>query len=134
MANAVYPLCKQAFLSGNINVTSDTIKAVLVSTAYTYSATHQYLSDLGANTIGTAVTMTSVTDTNGVLNASSPFSFTGLSSTASANLVYYKSTGTSSTSPLIAFFDTGTGLPVALTGVTEVDVTIDAGSNHIFAL
>ena len=59
MANAIYPKAKEAFLSGSINLTSDTIKCALVKTSsgYTYSSAHQYYSDLtpGSNVFGTPV-------------------------------------------------------------------------------
>ena len=131
MASAIYPKAKQAFESAAIDLTTDTIKAILVSNAYTYSASHQYLSDLGANTIGTAVTLTGISVTNGVFDASD-LAFTGLSSTGTTNaLVIYKDTGTGSTSPLICY-DALTATD--LTSTTQVNIAWDNGASKIFAL
>ena len=54
MANKFYPKGAQKLLSGAINFSADTIKAVLVPAAYVYSDTHEFLSDLGA-VVGAAV-------------------------------------------------------------------------------
>ena len=48
-------------------------------------------------------------------------------------VVLYKDTGTESTSPLIAFIDSGTGLPTPA-GVNSIIVRWDNGSNKIFKL
>jgi hypothetical protein len=47
--------------------------------------------------------------------------------------VIYKDTGTAATSPLIAYIDTATGLPVTPNG-GDITVTWDNGSNKIFKL
>lgn len=147
MSNVLYPLFKQAALSPgatggstqatNINLTTDTIKVALVKTTagYTYSASHQYYSDLtpGSNAVGTPVAVTSPTVTNGVFNAASPVTFTSVTGSAVGALVVYKDTGTASTSPLIYYCDTATGLPVTPNG-GNITITWDSGSNKIFAL
>ena len=46
-------------------------------------------------------------------------------------LVIYKDTGTESTSPLIMYIDTATGLPVTPNG-GDITVTWDNGTNKIF--
>ena len=48
-------------------------------------------------------------------------------------LVIYKDTGNTATSNLIAYIDTGTGLPFTTNGA-DVDIVFDSGSNKIFAL
>ncbi len=137
MANALYPKGKQAFLSGSIDMTTATIKIAMATNGYTYNGSHQFYSDItpGSNVVGTPQTLGSISVTSGVFNAANP-SFTGLSSSSTIQaFVIYKDTGVSSTSPLIAYIDTGTGLPIVLTtAITEVDVTFDTGSNKIFAL
>ena len=147
MSNALYPLFKQAALSpgatggttqaANINLTTDTIKVALVKTSsgYTYSASHQYYSDLtpGSYVVGTPVAVTGQTVTNGVFNASSPVTFSSVTGPAVGALVIYKDTGTAGTSPLIAYFDTATGIPVTPNG-GNITITWDSGANKIFAL
>jgi hypothetical protein len=112
MANALFPLGKQAFLSGSINMTSDTIKVALVKTTsgYTYSAAHQFYSDLtpASNVVGTPATLGTI-------------------------IVLYKDTGAPTTSPLIAYIDTATGLPVTPNG-GNISIVYDNSTNKIFAL
>lgn len=135
MANLIYPLAKQLALGAGMNLSAGTVKAVLVDTAsYTYSAAHQFFSSVPVGSrVGAAVTLASKTVTNGVFDAAD-VSFTGLVSAPTIEaVVVYVDTGTEATSPLIAYLDTGTGLPVAA-GATQVNVTWDNGANKIFAL
>lgn len=136
MANALYGLGRQAFLDGDIDWSADTIKAILVDTAaYTVAIdTHDNLDDVaGGARIGTAVTLASKTSTLGVADAAD-ISFTSLVAAPTIEaLIIYKDTGVESTSKLIAYIDTATGLPVAA-GATQVDVTFDSGANKIFKL
>lgn len=136
MANAVYGRGRQAFGNAEIDWTDDTIHAILVDTAlYTVAIdTHEFLSDVPSGArVGSAVALSSKTNTLGVMDAAD-LSFTGLSSAPTIEaLVIYKSTGTESTSRLIAYIDTATGLPVSA-GAPQVDVAWDNGANRIFKL
>ena len=130
--SAVYDLARAAFMTGGFNLSSDTIKATLVKSTYTPNySTHQYLSDLGANTVGTDQTLGSKTTTAGVFDAADP-SFASIpASTTIAYIVLYKDTGSSATSPLIC------GIDASLTtggASSTVNVTFDNGSNKIFKL
>lgn len=136
MANALYDAGREGFLGGDVDWDADTIQAILVDTAlYTVNlATHDFLDDVpvGAR-VGSPVTLTSKTKAAGVADAAD-ISFTGLSSAPSIEaLVLFKSTGTESTSRLIAYIDSATGLPVSA-GATQVDVSWDNGANKIFKL
>lgn len=136
MANALYDAGREGFLGGDVDWDADTINCILVDTAaYTVNlAVHDFLDDVpvGAR-VGSAVTLTLKTKTAGVADAAD-ISFTGLSSAPSIEaLVIYKSTGVETTSRLIAYIDTATGLPVAA-GATQVDVAWDNGANRIFKL
>ncbi len=132
MANALYPSYKQLLLGAGLNLTSLTIKAALVDTGVvSYSSAHDNYDDISAGVIGTPQTLGSKTVTSGVFDAAN-VSFTGLTSapTIEAVVLYYDS-GTPSTSTLICWIDSATGLP-ASAGSTQVDVTWDA--TGIFAL
>jgi hypothetical protein len=134
MANAVYPLAKQSFLSKLIDLTSDTIKVALLSSSYTYSAAHQYVTDLGANVVARTAALTSKTVTSGVFNAASPATASAVTGSAVAKLAIFKDTGADATSPLIMFLDTvSSGLPVTPNG-GDINITFDSGANKIFAL
>jgi len=136
MANVLYPKGKEAYLSAAVDMTSDTIKVALIKTSagYTYSAAHQYYSDVtpGSNTIGTPQTFTTKTVTNGVFDADN-VTFTAVTGAAVGAVIIYKDTGVAGTSPLIAYIDTATGIPVTPNG-GDITISWDNGSNKIFAL
>lgn len=135
MANALYPKAKEAALGSGMNLSAGTVKAYLIDTgAYTYSAAHQYLSDVpGGARIGTAQTLASKTLTNGVFDAAD-VTYSGLTSAPTIEaIVIAVDTGTDATSPLIAYIDTATGLPISA-GATGGTVAWDNGANKIFAL
>lgn len=134
MANALYDLGRQAFLEGSIAYLTDNIKAVLVSSGYTPSTTtHQFLSDIpGGSRVATSGNLASKTSTAGVANAAA-VTFTAVTGAQCLYLVLYKDTGTAATSPLIAIFDTATGLPVTPSG-GDITITWDTGANKIFKL
>lgn len=133
MANALYPSYKALILGAGLNLTSLTIKAALVDTGVAaYNSAHDNYDDVSAGVIGTPVTLGGKSVTGGVFDSTTNPSFTGLvaAPTIEAVVLYYDS-GTPSTSTLIAWVDSATGLPVAA-GATQVDVTWDAAG--IFAL
>lgn len=135
MTNAVYPKAKELMLGAGLNLLSATVQAILIDTSlYTYSAAHQYLSDIPAGArVGTPQTLTGKSITNGVFDAADP-SWSGLSGTPSIEAVaLVVNTGTESTSPLLAFFDTATGLPIS-SGATGGTVAWDNGASRIFAV
>lgn len=135
MANALYDKGREKFLTGAINWTSDNIKAVLVDAAdYTVNlATHEFLSDIGAPArVATSANMGSKTATAGVADCAD-FAFATVTGDPSEIVVFYKDTGTASTSPLISYHDTATGLPVTPNG-GDVNVQIDNGANRLFKL
>lgn len=146
MANALYGLAKQSFLSQNpsIDLDTDTIKSFLIDAAsYTPNmSTHQYLSDVpaasrkgnsGGNTDADAVTLAGKTVTLGVFDATDITFVTVPAGAALEYILIYKSTGVEATSPLIALIDTATGLPVTPNG-GDITVQWDEGANKIFAL
>lgn len=135
MANAIYPLWKQELLQGSTNTSlGGTVKAALVDTGtYTYSSSHQFLSDL-SGTVGTAQTLASKTFINGVFKNGATTTWPAVSGASVEAIVLYIDTGVAGTSRLVAFIDTGqTGLPVTPNG-GDIIMTWDSGSNGIFAL
>ena len=133
MANTLYDYCRQRFLEAQINWMTDTIKVILVSTsAYTpQTAVHQYLADIPVSArIAGPVTLTAKATTGGAADASD-CTFTSVSGATINAIVIYKDTGTEATSPLIAYIDTATGLPITPNG-GDIIVTWDNGVNKIF--
>lgn len=66
--------------------------------------------------------------TDGVCDAND-ITFTATSGDQCEGIVVFKDTGTATTSPLLLWWDTASGLPVTLGG--DVTVTWDNGSNRI---
>lgn len=133
MANAIYPLYKQALLdaSANVDINDGTVKVALVDTGvYTYSAAHEFLTSL-TGVVGAAQTINNTTVTNGVFDGDD-VTYTSVSGNTVEALVIYIDTGSAATSRLVAYIDTGvTGLPVTPNG-GNITVTWDASG--IFAL
>ena len=118
MANTLYDYCRQRFLEAQINWMTDTVKVILVSTSgYTpQTAVHQYLSDVPTSArIAGPVTLTAKATTGGAADAAD-CTFTSVSGATINAIVIYKDTGTEATSPLIAYIDTATGLPITPNG------------------
>lgn len=135
MANALYDKGREAFLTGGINWSGDSIKAVLVDTgAYTVNlATHQFLSDIAAGArVATSANLSSKTVAAGVADAADSL-FTAVSGPSVEAVVLYKDTGTAGTSALIAYIDTASGLPITPNG-GDITVVWDNGANKIFKL
>ena len=133
MANTLYDYCRQRFLESQINWMTDTIKVFLVSTsAYTpQTAVHQYLSDIPTSArIAGPVTLTAKATTGGAADGAD-CTFTSVSGVTINAIVICKDTGTEATSPLIAYIDTATGLPITPNG-GDIIVTWDNGVNKIF--
>ena len=135
MANALFDKARQRFLEGQFNWNTDTIKAVLVDTGtYTVNlSAHEFLSDIGTGArIATSGALTGKATSGGAADAND-VTFTSVTGASIEANVLYKVTGTDSTSPLIAFIDTATGLPITPNG-GDIIVTWDNGANKIFKL
>lgn len=135
MANALYDKGRESFLKGEISWSGDNIKTTLVDTA-TYTAdlaNDQFLSDIPAGErVATSANLTAKTTTAGVADAAD-ITFTSVTGDQSEALIIYQDTGTPSTSRLIAYIDTATGLPVTPNG-GDITVTWDSGVSRIFKL
>ena len=118
----LYSAAKEKFLSGELNWLTDPVVAVLVGTQhYTYSDAHATLSDLPviARIAVTTGTLTGRTATLGVADAEDTTFGTVLGNVANA-VILCVDTGVEATSGLIAYLDSGVGLPVNPDGSIEV--------------
>ena len=132
MASVLYPSFKELLLGGDIDLANDTIKAALVDTGtYTYSSAHDFYNDV-SGVVGTPQTLASKTITGGVFDAAD-IAYTAVSGNTVEAIIIYKDTGNTATSPLIAYIDSATGLPVTPNG-GDINVAWSSGSNKIFAL
>lgn len=133
MANTLFDFARQAFLEAQINWMTDTVKCILVDTgAYTpQTGVHRFLSDISASArIAGPVTLTAKATTGGAADAAD-VTFAAVSGASIEAIVIYKDTGSEATSPLLAFIDTATGLPITPNG-GDIIVTWDNGTNKIF--
>lgn len=118
MASLVYNSFKKKIMDGSIDLDTDTIKIALVTSSYTPSADNDdFWDDVSANEVansgtyaagGATLTVTvsqDNTDDEGVFDATD-VSWTSATITA-RYAVIYKSSGVSSTSPLICLIDFG---------------------------
>ena len=132
MANALYNKAREGFAKAQINWEADTIKAVLVdSGAYTFSAAHQFISDVppGAR-ISSIQTLSGKTATDGACDAND-LTFPSVSGASIEVIIIFKDTGTEADSPVLAYIDSGTGLPITPNS-GDIIVTWDNGINKIF--
>lgn len=134
MATALYPKAKEDFLSGNIDLTSDTIKAVLVTSAYTYSASHEDLADVGAGTrVAISSALTNPDVTSGVFDADDVL-YDNLTGSTFSYVILFKDTGSEASSRLILYIDSfASGMPNTPNGADRT-VQWSDGSSKIFAL
>lgn len=118
MANTLFDNARQMFLEAQINWMTDTIKCILVDAGnYTaQTATHKHLSDISSSArVTQPVTLTSKSTAGGAADAAD-VTFTSVSGNSIEAIVLYKDSGDEATSPLIAWIDTATGLPITPNG------------------
>ena len=114
MSNERYFYGNQAFLSGQLNWTSDIFRICLVDTTqYVFlQAVHQTLADVPLTAqVAISPALTGTTATNGVAVANTVV-IPSVSGPLIKALIIFKDTGTRGTSTLVAYLDTVVGLPV----------------------
>jgi hypothetical protein len=136
MANVLYGKAKQSLLNGQINVSSQPLKVLLVDSAYTFSQnTHQFVSDIPPSSIkARSIALVNIQNVLGTLDADD-LTITDYPGDAFKSLILYAEGASDSTSRLIAYIDTATGVPFA--GInTEFNITIvwSNDSNKIISL
>ena len=131
MSNYIYDKAKEKFLNGDLSwgvgTAGDTFKAILLTSDYTPSKSHEFLSSIPvASRIGISSALAGKNITNGVASAN-PAEFTGLITGKSIRYIaiFKQNAGeTDAQSPLIAFIDTATGITTGLP-VTQSTATIE---------
>lgn len=142
MANALYDKGREGFLDGSIDYDTAVIKVVLVDTAglTVDLTTNQFLSSItGGNRIATSAALASKTVTAGVADAAD-VTLTAVSGASVEAIVIYQSSAVGggadvadTAQRLIAYIDTGTGLPFTPNG-GDITIQWDNGTNRIFKL
>ncbi|NWK74114.1 hypothetical protein HYG93_07400 [Acinetobacter sp. SwsAc6] len=132
MANTLYDTARKGYLEGQFNWLSDTIKCILVSSGYAVqTGTHQYLSDISTSAIVAPAVVLSGKSTNGGAADANDVTFLTVAGSTVTAIILYVDTGTAATSPLLAYIDTATGLPITPNG-GDIIVTWDNGANKIY--
>lgn len=133
MANALYDPGRDGFLGGDNDWDND--HRVILGDAADYTvnlATHDFLNDVAAGArVATSGAMTT-SHTAGIADAID-VTLSAVTGDPSEFLVIYQHTGTESTSDLVAYIDTATGLPVTPNG-GDISISWDNGANKIFKL
>jgi hypothetical protein len=141
MANAIYPIYKNAVMTAGANssldqddTTNGPFVALIDTGTYTYSAAHDFYNDL-SGIVGTDQRI--ATPTVGTVSAGTfdgaNVTFTAVSGNSVEALVYYrKNAGANTTWRLVLYQDTSvTGLPVTPNGG---DIAISFNASGIFTL
>ncbi len=138
MANAYYSTAVEGFIAGEIDRDTAVIKAAFVR-GYTFSASHKFVSDVtgaGGTINGTSAALASKTVTNGVFDAADTTATTTASAVDHGILLFQSSAVgggadvAASAQRVIAWYDTGTGLPIQ-PGSGSTPITWDNGTNKI---
>ena len=134
MANSLYAKGKEKFLSGAINLITDTIKVSLVKNTYPQNvSTDEFYTDISAYVIGTPQTLAAKSVALGVFDAGDITNTAVTAGDTLEGVVIYKDTGVAGTSALIAYIDTITGFPLATNG-GDITIQWDNGTYKIFSL
>jgi len=139
MANAIYPLWKEALMAGTAGnfLVAGTVKVALIDTGVNaYDPAEQFYGTgagtMGGATVGTPQVLGSKTVTGGVFDSTGLVTFPTVTGNQSEALVIYIDSGAVATSPLVCYLDTNvTGLPVT---PNSGDITVDWNATGIFAL
>lgn len=141
MANGLYVLTQNNFLSKAAttpDMDGDTIKLVLTDHGVVTPnlSTHQYYSSISTGTVGALsaalASRTIGTIAAGVFGAANMApAFTAVSGASVESMSLLKDTGVGTTSDLICYWDTATGLPLTPNGG---DVNVNFNASGIFKL
>lgn len=137
MSNTKYELGVQHFALGDIDWSSDTIRAMLVTALYTpdtSAAGDEFVSAIPSGAIvQRSGPMTGKSIAGSVINCS-PFTMSLVPTGHVVKyVIWYQDTGSDSTSLLILIDDTAQVLPKVTDG-SDITVTPDTGPNKLFAL
>jgi hypothetical protein len=134
MASALYDKGREGFLDGSIDWDTNDVRVMLTKTAYTFSAAHQFVSDVvAAGDNGRSSALGTKTVTAGVADAADT-SITATAAAACNALIIFQHTGADATARLIAYIDTATGLPFTPAISQVIPIAWDNGANKIFKL
>lgn len=134
--NSLYDKSREAFLKGQIDMSSDTIIALLVDgSGYSPNlATDDFLNDIpGGAVLATSSALTTKTTAAGVFDADDVL-WAAVPATGQGDyIVLVADSGTPSTSRVIGLIGTGTNLPIVPNG-GDINCAWSSGTSRIFKL
>ena len=151
MANSFYTPALNKWAEGSIHWSSagsDTFSVFLVRTTggssgtdhYVFNSTHEFVASIPDNatartsaTTGLVLTNTSCPDDDGAMDAADTTFVSVAAGAEIGAVIVIQNTGTEATSPLLAYFDTGSGLPVTPDG-NNITVQWSASTPYIMKL
>lgn len=137
MANFVYSKAKEAILKGQVDVTSDSLKVILIDKAfYTPSqSSDTFVSDISASAIKKrSDNILNVICISGVVDADDLF-ISDYDGSAFDAIVIYKVGSSDLDSNLLFFIDNATGIPfTGSSSSSPVTIVWDNGPNKIISL
>jgi len=123
MANALYQKFKRELNKGTIDVEAADIRAALVTTTggttYTFDATHEFLSSVPVASrlaVSAAGIQNLVASDTGTVDGDDLDMGTPSDAEPGEAIVLYIHTGVDATARLVAYIDTGSGIPFTLDG------------------
>lgn len=132
--NRIYTAARRAFLRGEIDVTSDALKAVLTVSSFEEDI-YEFYSSVSGDILGAPASLTTV-----ALDATEPWVtaddivFSDVPVSVAAGVVIWVDSGNPATSPLVAWIDRrGDTQPFALV-TNGGDVTLKFPLNRVFRL
>lgn len=132
MSNNMYDKGREKFARAQVNWETDEIKTVLVDTGtYTFSQAHEFLSDISvAARISSVQTLSGKSAALGACDAND-VTFPAVAGASIEAIIVFKGGANDAASPLLAFIDTATGLPIT-PNTGDIIVNWDNGPNKIF--
>lgn len=137
LANFIYSKAKEAILKGQVNVTSDPLRVVLIDKNYytPNQSLDNFLSEIPVAAIKKISTnLMNVTCSAGVVDADDVI-ISDYDGSAFSAVVLYKVGSSDSNSLLLFFIDTATGLPfTGASSTSPVTIVWDNGPNKIISI
>lgn len=136
MANTVYPKALEGFLKKQIDIVNDNVKAMLVDSTYSYSAAHQFVSDvLAGSIIQRGGNLGTKTEVSGVVDAAD-LTFTAVvtGKTVAAVIIYDDTPATDAAKQLLAFIDHDASANVIALPTNGGDITAQWNASGIFSI
>lgn len=139
MANLLYIAAKSDFLTGSLDLVANTVTIALVDSSYTFDAGHLSRADVPNTAVVAVGNLAGKSVANAVFDASDII-FTSVTGSTVTSILLYHNTGDAegdatdqSSSRLIGYIDTATGLPI---NPANVDIVLNFSNlaNKIFTI